>query len=153
MNYDLEDPYRTNDWKNTNSHKGELVITYNTKFGNKTLHPRVFYALYIKPNDISNGHLIYRISTDQILVRKEYQSVPVSDDLIEAINKTNLYDNKIQVTHFKDNRSIAQDNNYSNHNEEGQTHLNHTNTSEDKSHDKLNCPPQLNNMELNKIVD
>ena len=73
LNYDLEAPYRTNDWKSTNSHKGELVIAYNNKVENKTLHPRVFYALYIKPDvDISKGHLIYRLSTDQILVTKEY---------------------------------------------------------------------------------
>ena len=26
LNYDLEDLYRTDDWKSTNSHKGELVI-------------------------------------------------------------------------------------------------------------------------------
>ena len=51
---DLEESYRTNDWKSTNSHKGELVIAYNNKVGNKTLRPRVFYALYNKPNDIGN---------------------------------------------------------------------------------------------------
>ena len=47
LNYDLEELYRTNDWKSTNSHNGELVIAYNNKVGNKTLHPRVFYALYL----------------------------------------------------------------------------------------------------------
>ena len=72
LNYDLEDPYRTDDWKGTNSHKGELVIAYNNKVGNKTLRPRVFYALYIRRSDNDNGHLIYRLSTDQILVTKEY---------------------------------------------------------------------------------
>ena len=59
LNYNLEDPYRTIDWKSTNSHKGELVIAYNNKVGNKTLHPRVLYGLYIRPNDIGNRHLIY----------------------------------------------------------------------------------------------
>ena len=34
------------DWNSTNSHKGELVIAYNNKAGNKTLHPREVYALY-----------------------------------------------------------------------------------------------------------
>ena len=71
-NYNLEDPYKTNDWKSTNSHKGEIVIAYDNKVGHKTLHPRVFYALYIKLNEIGNRHLIYRLSTDQILVTKEY---------------------------------------------------------------------------------
>ena len=77
LNYNLEDPYRTDDWKSTNSHKGELVIAYNNKVGNKTLYPRVFYTLYIKPNDIGNGYLMHRLSTNQILVTKEYQSVHI----------------------------------------------------------------------------
>ena len=42
--------------KNRNSHKGELVIAYNTKVGNNTLRPRAFYVLHIKPNDDGNGH-------------------------------------------------------------------------------------------------
>ena len=72
LNYDLEDPYRTNDWKSTNSHKGELVIAYDNKIGNKILCPRVLYALYIRLSDNGNGHLIYRLPTDQIFVTKEY---------------------------------------------------------------------------------
>ena len=47
---------------------------------------KVFYALYIRPNDADNRHLIYRLSTDQILVTKEYRLVPISDDLFEAMN-------------------------------------------------------------------
>ena len=73
LSSDLEDL----DWNNTESHKGELVIAYDNKVGNTTLHPRAFYALYVILNDNSNGHLIYRLSTDQILVTKEYQSVLV----------------------------------------------------------------------------
>ena len=66
LNYDIDESYRTDDWKSKDSHNGELVIAYNDKVGNKTLHSRVLYALYIRPNDIGNGHLIYRLSTDQI---------------------------------------------------------------------------------------
>ena len=64
------------------SHKGELVIAYNNKAGNNTLHPKVFYILYIKQNGDSNDHLIYKLSKDQILVTMKYQSVPVPEDLI-----------------------------------------------------------------------
>ena len=88
LNYGLKDLYGTDDWKSTNSHKGELVIAYNNIVGNKTLRPRVFYTLYIRSSDNDNGHLIYRLSTDQILVTKEYQLVPVPEDLIEWINET-----------------------------------------------------------------
>ena len=59
LKYDLEELCRTNDSKSANSHKGELIIAYNTKVGYKTLHPKVFYALYIRPNDVDNRDLIY----------------------------------------------------------------------------------------------
>ena len=60
---DLEDLNGTDDWNSTNSHKSELVIAYNNKVGNNTLHSKMFYALYIKPNNDNNGHLIYDLST------------------------------------------------------------------------------------------
>ena len=31
LSSDLEDPNEANDWKSSNSHKGELVIAYDTK--------------------------------------------------------------------------------------------------------------------------
>ena len=61
LSYDVEESYRTNDWKSTKSHDGELVIAYNDKVENKTLYPRIFYALYIRPNDIGNRHSIYKL--------------------------------------------------------------------------------------------
>ena len=66
MNSDLEDQNKANDQKSKNSYKGELVIAYNTKAQNNTLYLRVFYTLYIKPNDIRNDHLIYKLFTHQI---------------------------------------------------------------------------------------
>ena len=149
MNYDLEDQYRINDWKSTNSQKCELVIAYNNKVGNKTLHPMVFYALYIRLSDNGNGYLIYRLSTDQILITKEYQSVHVPEDVIEAISETKSYDNKIQVIHFNSNYAIVQGDHSSNHNEDSHTHINDKNNSEDESYDELNSSPQLNGMESN----
>ena len=124
MNYDQEESYRTDDWKSTNSHNSELVIAYDNKVGNKTLHPRLFYALYIRPNDIGNGYLIYRLSTDQILVTKEYQPVPASDDLIEAMNTTRPYENRIKVMYLKGDHSTVQDDHSNNHNEECHTPIN-----------------------------
>ena len=64
LNSDLEDPNEADDWKNTKSHKNKLVIAYNTKTGNNTLHPMIFYVLYIEPNDDCNGYLIYKLSSD-----------------------------------------------------------------------------------------
>ena len=153
LNYDLEGSYITDDWKSTNSHNGELVIAYDDKVGNKALHSRVFCALYIRPNDIGNTHLIYRLSTDQILITKDYQSVPLSDDLIEATNVTNSYDNKIQVMHLKDDHYTVQDDHSNNHNEECHTLINNMNDSEDKNQHESDRPLQLNNTESYKTVD
>ena len=107
---DLEDHNKAINWKSTNSHKGELVVAYDNKVENRTLRPRVFYALYVRPNDDGNGHLIYRLSMDQILVTKEYQSVPVPEDLIEAINETGSSNNKVQVNHIDSYHSIEDQN-------------------------------------------
>ena len=82
------------DWNSTDSHKSELVIAYDNKIGNKTLCPRAFYALYARPNENGNGHLIYRLSTDQIEITNDYHTVPVPEDLVDAISKIDSYDNK-----------------------------------------------------------
>ena len=102
LSSDLEDPNGADDWISTNSQKGELVIDYNNKAGNNTLRTKLFYALYIKQNGNGIGHLIYKLSTDQILVTMKYQSlpVPVPEDLIKLTNKTDSSDNKIRIDHF-----------------------------------------------------
>ena len=87
MSSHLEDPNEANDWKSTNSHEGELAIAYDINTESNTLRPRIFYVLYIGPNDNSKDYLIYKLSMDQILVTIKYQSVPVPEDLIEAIRK------------------------------------------------------------------
>ena len=85
-------------------------MTYNTNAGNNSLCPRIICVLYIRPNNDGNGHLIYKLSTDQILVTMKYQSVPLPEDLIKAMNKTDSSDNKIQVNHSNGDHSIVQDN-------------------------------------------
>ena len=107
LNYDLEYLYETDDWKSTNSHKSELIIAYNNKARNNTLHPKVFYALYIEPNGDNNSYLMYDISRDKIVVTMNYQSVPVPADLFEPTNRTESSDNKIQVDHFDIKQSIV----------------------------------------------
>ena len=58
----FEDQNETNDWKTTNKHEGELVMTYGNNARSNTLYPRRFYALYIGPNNNDDGHLIFRLS-------------------------------------------------------------------------------------------
>ena len=46
----------------------------------------------------------------------KYQSVPVPEDLIETMNKTDPSDNKIQIDHFNSDQSVVRDD-HSNNND------------------------------------
>ena len=56
--------------------------------------------LYIGKNDNGNSHLIFKLSTKQILITMKYQPIHVPEDLFELINGTDLFNNKIQVDYF-----------------------------------------------------
>ena len=90
---------------------------------------------------------------DQILVTKDYQSVPVPKDLTEAISRKNLYNNQFQVNNFVRNHFTVHDDQSNNNNDDGRTHFNDEDNSEDKSYDELDNTHQLNRMESNEIVD
>ena len=77
LSFDLEDL----DWDSTNNHKSDLIIAYNNGVGNKTICPRTSYALYVEQNQEGNGHLIYRLDKDQIVVTKDYRTVTVPEDI------------------------------------------------------------------------
>ena len=127
----LEDPNEANDWKPTNNHKGELVVAYNTNAGNNTLRSRAFYVLYIGPNDSSNGHLIFQLSTKQTLVTIKHKPIHILEDLNEAINEKDSFNNKIRVDHFGSDYFIVQDDHSDNNEDDSQTHFNDENNSED----------------------
>ena len=71
----------------------------------------MFYALYIKPNGDNNGHLINDLSRDKTVVIIDYQSVPVPEDLIEPMNRTESSNNKNQVDYFNIKQSIVREDN------------------------------------------
>ena len=82
-------------------------MTYNNKGRHNTLYSKVFYVLYLKPNDDNNSHLIYDLLRDKIVVTTNYQSVTVPADLFEQSNRTELSNNKIQIDHFIVEHSIG----------------------------------------------
>ena len=133
--------------------QSELVITYDTKGGNHTLCPRIFYALYIEPNGDGNGHLIYTLSLDKILVTMKYQSVPIHKDLIKMMNKTDSSDNKIQISHFNIEQSVVQDDHSNNNKYDSQTPSNDRDNSKDGSHGELDSSQQLKDLKSNKIIN
>ena len=78
---DLENLNKTDDGKTNNNYKGDLVMAYNTNAENSILYSRTFYTLYIGPNNNDTSHLIFRLSTKQILTTMKYELVPVPENL------------------------------------------------------------------------
>ena len=133
----IADPNKANDWKSTNSHEGELIMAYNNNKGNKTIRPRTFYALCIGQNDNGNGHLIFKVSTKQILVTMKYQPIHAPVDLMEAIDEKDFSNNKIQTNHLDNDHFILQDDHSDNFEDDGRTHFNDKNNSGYESYDEL----------------
>ena len=67
---------------------GELLLSYDVKSNNKTSKPRVFYALYIRPNDGGTGHSVFKLSTKAMIVTPRYKPIPIPmpDDVILIVN-------------------------------------------------------------------
>ena len=84
-------------------------MAYDNYNKNNKLRSKTFYVLYIGPNDNGNGHLIFILSTKQIWVTMKYQPIYAPKDLIEAINKEDSFNNKIQTDHFDSDYYILQD--------------------------------------------
>ena len=66
---------------------GELVLAYDVKSNNKTSKLRALYALYIRPNDGSTGHSVFKLSTKSMIVTPRCKPIPMLDDVIEVVNK------------------------------------------------------------------
>ena len=62
-------------------------MVYDVNANSKILYPRIFYALYIGPNDSGTGHLIFKLSTKQLLTTSKYKPVSMPEDLFKATNK------------------------------------------------------------------
>ena len=83
MSSNLEDPHKFNDWKTTNSYQGKLIMVYNNNNESNTVSPRIYYTLNIGPHDNGNSHIIFKLSTKQILVTMKYQPIHAPEDLIK----------------------------------------------------------------------
>ena len=129
----LGDLNKTYDWKTTNNHEGEIVMDYNTNAGSNTLYPRIFNALYIGQNNNCIGHLIFKLSTRQILTKMKYKPVPMPGNLFKTINGMNSFTIKIQINQSNSDHFKAQDDHCDDTKDEGQTQSNDVDNSEDES--------------------
>ena len=126
-------------------------MAYDTIAENSTLYPGVFYAFYIGQNNNGICHLIFRISTKQILTTMKYKQVLVPENLPQTINEKDTLTTKIQIDWFDSDRSIGQDNHINFTKDDDQTWSNEVGNSVDESHDELNIPQQLGCMESNTM--
>ena len=67
----------------------ELVMAYNVKAGNKTLQPKIFYVLYIGPNNSGTDHSVFKLSTKQLLTTPKRKLVPMPEDIIQHMFDNN----------------------------------------------------------------
>ena len=65
---------------------GELVITYNVTSSNKTSDPRVFFALYIGPNDSGTSHTLFMLATKRLVTTLKCEPKPMVEDIVEVVN-------------------------------------------------------------------
>ena len=66
---------------------GELVIAYGVASSNKTTDARAFFALYIRPNDSSTGHMVFKLSTKRLVTTPKCKPKPMAEDVVEVVNE------------------------------------------------------------------
>ena len=113
---------------------------YNTNAENSALYPRTFYILYIRTNNNSIGHLIFRLSTKQILSTMKYKPVLVPENLFKSIHEIDMFITKIQFNQFDSDRFVDQDDHSFDTDDDSQTQSNKVNNSEHESHNEVNSP-------------
>ena len=112
-------------------------MAYDNNARSNNLYPRIFYALYIGPNDNGTGHLIFKLSMKQILTTPKYKSIPISEDLIKAINKMDTFTNKIQIDHFDNDHYTAQDDYFGHTKDNDQEYCDDMDNSDHESYNEL----------------
>ena len=65
----------------------ELVLAYDVQSNNRTSQPRVFYALYIGPNDGGIGHSVFKLSTKKLILTPRYKPILMPDNVTKVINQ------------------------------------------------------------------
>ena len=54
---------------------------------NKTTDPRVFFGLYIGPNDSSTSHIEFKLVTKRLVITLKYKPKPMAEDIVEVVNE------------------------------------------------------------------
>ena len=83
----------------------------------------------------------------------EYQSVPVPEDLINTMNKTDSSDNNIQINHCNSKQRVVWDDHSNNKDDDSQTPSNNKDNSEDGGHDELDNSQHPDDLKSYRIVN
>ena len=65
----------------------ELAMTYNLTASNKTTYSRAFFALYMGPNDSGSGHIVFKLSTKQLVTTPKCKLKPMAEDIAVVVNE------------------------------------------------------------------
>ena len=95
---------------------------YNNNSSNKTLYSRTFYVLYIGPNDSSASHLVFKLSTKQLLTTSQCKPVPMPKEIIQAVYEMGTITNKIHLYHFDRDHQKSQQNHFGTTHDDNQEH-------------------------------
>ena len=61
---------------------GELAMAYDVTASNNTIHQRAFFALYIGPNDSSTDHIVFKLSTKQLITTPKCKPKPMAENIV-----------------------------------------------------------------------
>ena len=62
-------------------------MAYDVTSSNKTTYPRAFYTLYIRSNDSSIGHTVFKLSTKRLVTTPKCKPKPIAEDIVEVVNE------------------------------------------------------------------
>ena len=102
--------------------------------------------LYIGLNNNGIIDSIFKLSTKQLLTTMKYHSVSVSENLFKIINEKDSFTTKIHIDWFDSDRFVIQDDCFVDTEDDGQTWSNKVDNSEDRCHDEVDSPYQLDCM-------
>ena len=54
---------------------------------NKTIDPRVFFALYIGPNDSGTGCIVFKLRTKRVVTTQKCKPKPMAEDEAKVVNE------------------------------------------------------------------
>ena len=62
-------------------------MAYNMTSSNKTTDPRAFFVLYIGPNNIGTGRIVFKLRTKRLVTTPKCKPKPMAEDVVKVVNE------------------------------------------------------------------